>query len=372
MEEQYINRHKKIHQKNELLISIIINIKKINEHKISQNSIFNNIGQFFCNDISCMEGQWICKKTIILPNKVSCISLDEKVKKVAFVLPVEMDIQSLQSEEIKRVSVKASYISFDNSSNHLAFVTNDNNLKIIDLTNKAITEALPQTIDEKYTAIKCVNGRECLVGSDNGKLWKVKINEYPQLLHYFHSERFKNDKYSVATCDIKNDMFAVMAVDIWGGILMRTGDIKDQSKGWEDGTVANPGDICFSRDGSLVAFAAGNIVLVYVTAILEKSNQVWRDNNMTYNDKIKKALEGMQKACITYSDNTTVQKVVFHDNNKQIFAGLNDEKVYCSEVSTDAKPAAIVNFSEDIASLAFSNMVLAVAGFKKICLYSQQ
>ena len=324
-------------------------------------------------DISCMEGQWICKKTIILPNKVSCVSLDENVKKVAFVLPGEMDIQSLQSEEIQRVSVKASYISFDNSSNHLAFVIKDNNLKIIDLTNKVITEALPQTIGENYTAIKCINGRECWVGSDKGNLWHVKVDQYPVLLRHYNITDYPSDPTcSVVACGEKKNLYATLMIDALGGNWMFAGDIKDMKEGWADGNMYQPTDVCFNKDGSLVAFASGSIVLVYVTAILEKSNQVRHENSMAHNDTIKKGLEGLYKACINYPINAIVKKVVFSDNNQQIFAGLSDEKVYCSEVNTDAKPAAIVNFGEAIASLAFNDVVLAVAGFKKVCLYSQQ
>src|SRR5205814_411225 len=141
---------------------------------------------------------------------------------------------------------------------------------------------------------------------------------------------------NVVACDEKNHLYAMAAsaIDAWG-CCMIAGDTKDAQKGWSDG--ANVEDVRFNRDGSLVAFALGDVVLVYVTAILEKSNQVWRENNMTYNDTIKKALEGMQKAVIKYGKNINeskniVKKVVFHDDNMQIFAGFADGKVYCSEI----------------------------------------
>src|SRR5436190_1445430 len=152
-------------------------------------------------DISCMEGQWICKKTIILPNKVSCVSLDENVKKV-----------------------------------------------------------------DQYTVL----------------LRHYNITDYPS-----------DPTCSVVACGEKNNLYATLMIDALGGNWMFAGDIKDMKEGWADGNMYQPTDVCFNKDGSLVAFASGSIVLVYVTAILEKSNQVRHENSMAHNDTIKKGLEGL-------------------------------------------------------------------------------
>src|SRR5204862_485795 len=165
-------------------------------------------------------------------------------------------------------------------------------------------------------------------GSDKGNLWCLKADKHPKLLEHWFIPGYKSKPNgNVVACDEKNHLYAMAAsaIDAWG-CCMIAGDTKDAQKGWSDG--ANVEDVRFNRDGSLVAFALGDVVLVYVTAILEKSNQVWRENNMTYNDTIKKALEGMQKAVIKYGKNIKykrrsneyeIQQNSIFDNSNQSF-----------------------------------------------------
>ena len=336
---------------------------------------------FFVMGISCMEveaPQWICTKTVDLPADVSFVTLANNAKKVAFIKPGEVNTITFENDaRYTRWKGEASLVSFDDDQSLLAclaVITKDN---VAIILNPTCTVTLPKTIDENYAAIKCVNGKECLVGSDKGNLWCLKADKHPKLLEHWFIPGYKSKPNgNVVACDEKNHLYAMAAsaIDAWG-CCMIAGDTKDAQKGWSDG--ANVEDVRFNRDGSLVAFALGDVVLVYVTAILEKSNQVWRENNMTYNDTIKKALEGMQKAVIKYGKNINeskniVKKVVFHDDNMQIFAGFADGKVYCSEIKDKGQSTVVVEFGEAIKSLAFNDMVLAVAGLKKVCLYSQQ
>gem|GEM_PF-4538470 len=322
------------------------------------------------NNTSCMDvsTDLYLYKTKDLPKDVKMVTIASLCDDFAYIVPGAVHCDSFSGIPSKTFNANARLISFDNSSVHLAMLTGYYNVEIVNIGKGRPGISLAPIMDEKYTMVRCDGEKECLVGTDKGKVWRVVAMNYPQLLSDFNSDK---TKCVVVAGDKKGSTYAAMARDQWDGMFMMAGDIKDSQKGWSDGSIYSPEHVCFNRDGSLVAFAIGNAVLVYVTAILEKSKQIWRENNNTYNDTIKKALEGMKLAQLTYGDwyVDKVKKVVFHDNNTHIFAGLENGKVYYSELKKDGESKEVVTFDDCIQSLAFSNDKLAVASLKKVCLY---
>lgn len=326
--------------------------------------------------IFCMEAEYQEDKTIDFPKEVRAVTLGSYCNNIAYMVPGTIHMDSFNKNfPPKTFDYDASLISFDTFSSYLALVTTDNKIKIIDTITSTVKE-FPEQIDQKYTALCCsIGGNECIVGSDKGTLWYLKYNESPKLLENFSAiqiaPRSSVYKCKVGVCDMRGSLYATAMNDQWTGGHMFAGDIKTTAKGWSDGTSA-VSDVCFSRDGSLVAFCANNYVMVYVTALLEKYKKVLRENNnIASSEPVRELCKAMKKAAVVYGKLyvDVVKKVVFHDDNEHVFAGLNSGKVYCSEMNEKGQSKEVVDFGENIASLAYSNGKLAVASLKKATLY---
>src|SRR5438552_6001983 len=161
---------------------------------------------FFVMGISCMEveaPQWICTKTVDLPADVSFVTLANNAKKVAFIKPGEVNTITFENDaRYTRWKGEASLVSFDDDQSLLAclaVITKDN---VAIILNPTCTVTLPKTIDENYAAIKCVNGKECLVGSDKGNLWCLKADKHPKLLEHWFIPGYKSKPNgNVVACD---------------------------------------------------------------------------------------------------------------------------------------------------------------------------
>ena len=334
------------------------------------------IGVVSSKNVLCMNANNEKIYTIHLPVGVKSVIVAPCCSKIAYSVPEKVRIAYFgKNFSPKEFNYNVSCISFDHSSTYLALAIDGNEVKVIN-NEGTKTISLPYETNEQITVLRCdISGRQCLAGSDKGKLWCLKYDMHPQLLQDFNTVGIapQSSVYNcrVSGCDVNGTSYAVAMNDQWLAGHMFAGDLKTTKKGWMDGTSFLK-DVCFSSDGSLLAFCIDNTVLIYVTAILEKWKQELRkNNNIASSPVFEKAMKGMLKASVSYGQlyKSVVEKVVFHDDNEHIFAALNSGKIYYSEIKEKGQSKEVVDFGDTIKSLAFSNGKLGVASLQKAILY---